>query len=283
MASDIEDAEVLIIDAAAHEWCCGWAESNGPDVVLPGVSFGDRDAWSAAMAEVFEKMEAEPSEIAVLLCEPPGVTAADREHVAATLFGVHRVCALHVAAAPVLALYNTGFTGIVVDVGEESASIHVIYDGAAVLETATIHALADAVPLHEAIIRTANLADASLRGALLHAVVLAGHGSVGGDFAAQLERELRAALDATKWQPRVVARADRRLAVWLGGAILASIPSSIEEFVARVEHEDDPAELGRKCPPLPALRIDEQEAARRRGALLGTALRPLSPRDLHFR
>ena len=212
VASDIEDAEVLIIDAAAHEWCCGWAESNGPDVVLPGVSFGDHAAWSAAMAEVFEKMEAEPSEIAVLLCEPPGVTAADREHVAATLFGEHRVCALHVASAPVLALYNTGFTGIVVDVGEDAAAIHPIYDGVALLEAATHHLLADAVPLHEAIVRTANLADASLRGALLHAVVLAGHGSVGGDFAAQLEREIKAALDSTKWQPYAPPRLGARYA-----------------------------------------------------------------------
>lgn len=269
VAGEIEDAEVLIIDAAAHEWCCGWAESNGPDVVLPGVAFGDHAAWRSAMAEVFEKMEAEPSEVAVLICEPPGVTAADREHVASTLFGEHRVCALHVAAAPVLALYNTGFTGIVVDVGAEAAAIHAIYEGAAVLPAATLHPLADAVPLHEAVLRTANLADFSMRGALLHAVVLAGQGSAGGDFAAQLERDLGAALDATKWQPRVVARADRRLAVWLGGAILASIPSSVEHFVARVEHTADPAELGRRCPPLATLGLEAQEAERRRGSLLG--------------
>ena len=53
----------------------------------------------------------------MLLTEAPGTSEATREQFVAALFAEHKIAGLHVAAAPLLAMYNTNFdTGILVDV-----------------------------------------------------------------------------------------------------------------------------------------------------------------------
>ena len=159
----------MIIDAGASSWCCGYHESEGPDVTMPGVRFTDHAAWASQLAAAFEQLEVDPSEVSVLLSEPPGVSAADREHAAKTLFHEHRVLALSIAASPIQALYHFDKTALVVDCAGDGASVYAVYDGFALLEGAAIAPLTD---LADAILRTVALVDTSLRGALLSQVAL---------------------------------------------------------------------------------------------------------------
>ena len=183
---------VVIIDAGASSWCCGYHESEGPDVTMPGVGFTDRAAWGSQLAAAFEQLEVNPSEVSVLLSEPPGVSAADREHAAKTLFHEHSVLALHMAASPLQALYHYDKTALVVDcAGGEGASVYAVYDGFALLEGAAIAPLTD---LADAILRTVALVDTSLRGALLARVLLVGAASMEGGLAEELQQELKATL-----------------------------------------------------------------------------------------
>ena len=232
---------VVIIDAGASSWCCGYHESEGPDVTMPGVGFTDRAAWGSQLAAAFEQLEVNPSEVSVLLSEPPGVSAADREHAAKTLFHEHSVLALHMAASPLQALYHYDKTALVVDcAGGEGASVYAVYDGFALLEGAAIAPLTD---LADAILRTVALVDTSLRGALLARVLLVGAASMEGGLAEELQQELKAALASSPWEPRVLAKSERAFICWLGGATFCAMSSAEAAFVTRAEYDLDPAEL----------------------------------------
>ena len=118
---------VVVIDAGASEWFCGFDCDNGPEVLVPAPSVsGD---VKTTLRGVLEKLEAAPSEHGVLISESAGTSEEEREGLAAALFsmGVPCVC---IVAAPLLALYNTGFdTGVLVDVGENLAFIFPIFAG----------------------------------------------------------------------------------------------------------------------------------------------------------
>ena len=159
---------VVIIDAGASSWCCGYHESEGPDITMPGVGYTDRQAWGLQLTAAFEQLEVNPAEVSVLLSEPPGVSAADREHAAKTLFHEHGVQALHLAASPLQSLYHFDKTAMVVDCAGEGASVYAVYDGFALLEGA---ALAPLTSLADTILRTVALVDMSLRGVLLAQVL----------------------------------------------------------------------------------------------------------------
>ena len=262
---------VVIIDAGASSWCCGYHESEGPDVTMPGVGFTDRAAWGSQLAAAFEQLEVNPSEVSVLLSEPPGVSAADREHAARTLFHEHGVLALHMSASPLQALYHFDKTALVVDcagegaaiAGEGTASVYAVYDGFALLEGAAIAPLTD---LADAILRTVALVDTSLRGALLARVLLVGAASMEAGLAEELQQKLKAALASSPWEPRVLAKSERAYMCWLGGATFCAMSSAEATFVTRAEYDLDPAELGRRCPLVPGLAIHELEARNKAAA-----------------
>ena len=253
----------MIIDAGASSWCCGYHESEGPDVTMPGVGFADRAAWGSQLAAAFEQLEVNPSEVSVLLSEPPGVSAADREHAAKTLFHEHGVLALHVAASPLQALYHFDKTALVVDCAGEGASVYAVYDGFALLEGAAIAPLTD---LADAILRTVALVDTSLRGALLAQVLLVGAASMAAGLAEELQQKLKAALASSPWEPRVLAKSERAYICWLGGATFCAMSSAEAAFVTRAEYDLDPTELGRRCPSVPGLPIHELEARHKAAA-----------------
>ena len=260
---------VVIIDAGASSWCCGYHESEGPDVTMPGVGFTDRAAWGSQLAAAFEQLEVNPSEVSVLLSEPPGVSAADREHAARTLFHEHSVLALHMSASPLQALYHFDKTALVVDCagegvhGVDCASVYAVYDGFALLEGAAIAPLTD---LADAILRTVALVDTSLRGALLARVLLVGAASMEAGLAEELQQKLKAALASSPWEPRVLAKSERAYMCWLGGATFCAMSSAEASFVTRAEYDLDPAELGRRCPLVPGLAIHELEARNKAAA-----------------
>ena len=130
--------EVLLFDTGACQWRCGRADEQGPDVVLPGIAAGDTEAWQLQIKAAIEQLEADPTESALILSEPPATTTAQRAERADFLFGMG-LRSVHFAAAPVLAIYDAGFdTGMVVDVGQRAAYIYGLVDGLSVLEAATV-------------------------------------------------------------------------------------------------------------------------------------------------
>ena len=215
--------EVLLFDAGACQWRCGRAEEQGPDVVLPGVAAGDTEAWQHQFKAALEQLEADPTECALILSEPPATTAAQRAERASFLFALG-LQSVHFAAAPLLAIYDAGFdTGMVVDVGLRAAYIYALVDGLSVLEKATVVRLPssgeerawpdceDHLPLLlDALVRTLALIDISLREQLLATITLVGGGSFAPELPQRLEQQLREALKPAPWAVRIVAGKQRR-------------------------------------------------------------------------
>ena len=143
MEDELFQSPVVLIDAGAREWRCGFSDDDGPAVVLPGPPLGGGfSAWCAQLKQAFDELEVTPSEHAVVLSETPGTSAAAREAMAAAVFNDHGAGALWIAASPLLALFNSGRdTGVIVDVGERATYILMVYSGRP-LAHATVHPLA---------------------------------------------------------------------------------------------------------------------------------------------
>jgi hypothetical protein len=100
-------SDVLLFDPGVSQWRCGRAEEEGPDVILPGVPEDDHEAWQRQVRAGIEALEAEPTECAMIMSEPPATTPAQRAARAAFLFGLG-LRAVHFAAGLVLAMYDVG-------------------------------------------------------------------------------------------------------------------------------------------------------------------------------
>ena len=98
-------SDVLLFDPGASQWRCGRAEEEGPDVILPGVPDGDHEAWQRQVRAGIEALEAEPTECAMIMSEPPATTPAQRGERADFLFGLG-LRSVHFAAGLVLAMYD---------------------------------------------------------------------------------------------------------------------------------------------------------------------------------
>lgn len=275
----------IILDAGACEWRCGWADDDGPAEVLPG--------RSTTFVSAFEALEAFGSDDGVeaadvLVTAWPDAPIEERHQTAHALFAEPSVRSVCVYPAPLLAMYNTGFeTGILVDVGQRAAFIYPIVEGHAVLDAATMHPRASrggdchenesldcdmlfqppyegaACSLHEALLRTVDLVDVSLRAALLGHIALVGGGTKLVDFPERLERLLNEQLVSKRapWRACVRANADRRLASWIGGTIFCAMPSGQSCFLTREEYQRDPAAvLSSRWPSLACRTIESQEA-----------------------
>ena len=136
---------LILLDAGAREWRCGFSDEDGPAVILPGPSAGGGfPAWKEKLSNAIEALEAEPPEQAVVLSEWPGTSTGAREAMANALFTDHGAAALWTVAGPLLALFNSGRdTAVLVDVGERATHILLVYDGHDVLEIgAAVHPLA---------------------------------------------------------------------------------------------------------------------------------------------
>ena len=96
-------SDVLLFDPGVSQWRCGRAEEEGPDVVLPGIPDGDHEAWKQQVRAGIEALEADPTECAMVMSEPPTTTAAQRAERAAFLFELG-LKAVHFAAGLVIAL-----------------------------------------------------------------------------------------------------------------------------------------------------------------------------------
>ena len=288
---------LIVVDAGAREWRCGWADEEGPEQIMPGKCSSDVDAWTAQLVQAYAALEAEPPSHPVLLSERAGVAESEREAMAAALFE-REVPMVYMAAAPLLALYNTGRdTCVLVDVGEQSTSIVVIFEGRNVVDAATLYplgggqlaesgvgascdaffepsrladgGLSPALGLHEVLLRAVQLADVSLRGELLRNIVVVGGGSLLSGFADRLTSELADALratGATRFEPIVIANADRRLGCWIGGATVGQMPTAAKQFVSAAEFRRNRRVVHERFGALAARSIEAQEAAHKRAA-----------------
>jgi len=266
---------VVVADAGACEWRFGYVEDGGPSVILPAHVTADGRMDEAKLPDALQALESfeELEECALVLAEPPDESEAHRERAAAAAFTVQAVQAVCCYPGPLLAVYNAQFdTGVLVDVGFPATFIYIMYDGKSVLDGAVLHGLggkhcgrtADAscdglfdpsllddehaaakelCGLPEAIVRTVMLADVSLRQQLLGHVVLVGGTSKLAKCPERLEEGLKTTLvdkGATALMPRVFANPDRRLAQWLGGALLSQMTSAHGLFVSRDAFKADP-------------------------------------------
>ena len=126
---------VIMVDAGESLWKIGWAGGEGPEVMLPRQP---ELSLAAMWRSVFDTLEVEPSEHAVLASEAVGSPSATREAVAAAVFELG-VQYLAIAPTPMLSLYHLDIdTGLVVDIGERAAIVWPVCDGYPVLAAATV-------------------------------------------------------------------------------------------------------------------------------------------------
>jgi len=225
---------VFVVDAGSCQWRLGDAnDEGGVGKLVEAYLTREGDIDTSKIGEALHDIEDfdELDECGVVLSEPPNVTAVHRMERAAHAFAAKTVQSLLCFPAPLLSVYNNGMdTGVLVDVGHRSTFIYLMYEGAPVLEGATLHGLAgqhlgassadtscdglfspggledeaakQLVGVHEAIVQTVCLADVSLRQELLANISLVGGASdwrrTGEDFPARLEEEIKRSLAAMR-------------------------------------------------------------------------------------
>ena len=162
------------------------------------------------------------------------------------------------------------------------------------------------VGVHEAILRTVRLCDVSVRRALLGQVLCVGGATLLPGFVERLTRELddalsssasaggsrrggggkgkggRGAAAAPQSAVKVIAKGDRRIACWLGGATFGATATGKAELITKEMFESDPSVLHRPYNTLAVRTIDEQEAyaAAARASGGGAAARQRRPDSL---
>ena len=289
-----ENPEIFVLDAGASQWRFGWADDPEHMDIITGAA-PDSELWRAQLIKTLEEAAAEVPALAVLLSVAPDAPASTRERAASALFAASpSVSAVHIASAPLLALYNTGGaggfdTGILLNIGESSTFICAIYEGRPAIDAAVVHPLGgqhlraqhpDAAwetlgcaglfdpsllglngveGVHDVIMRVVALADVSVRGALLERVVLVGGGSQAAGFSTRLEQELRAAAPRAPWKAHVLSNADRRVASWLGGTVFSLMPSGQHMFTTRAAFTAAPSNIHASWPALVCLSLPEAE------------------------
>lgn len=273
---DGSEATVIVFDAGSREFRAGFSGEDGPVECLPA---------STTFAAALEALEVEAEEVAIVISEKPGTSAETREATAQALFSLG-VPELYISVAPLLAIYHTGVeTGVAVDVGEKLTTIlpllcgHALVDVGVTVPLGGAHlpdsrddcsglfepdacvAAAGAVGVHEAVLRTVAMCDASMRGALLGNVVLTGGGTLLPGFSERLHRELTAALEAARapFTAKVVARGDRRIATWLGGATFGAMATGRAQLISRAAAAADPRTLHRPWTRLSVVPLAELE------------------------
>ena len=105
----------------------------------------------------------------------------------------------------------------------------------------------DMVGVHELLYGTVSKCDIDVRRELLTNVVLSGGTTMFPGMATRLQRELERLCPAAV-QPRVVAAAERKYSVWIGGSILSSLTTIQSQWVQKKEYDENGATiLAAKC------------------------------------
>lgn len=103
--------------------------------------------------------------------------------------------------------------------------------------------------IHEAIFRSINKGDEDIRRDLYGNIVLGGGNTMFLGIATRLQREL-AGLAPASWTAaiNIIAHPERKYAAWIGGSILASLPTFEHMWVTKEEYDESgPSIVHRKC------------------------------------
>jgi actin-related protein len=101
--------------------------------------------------------------------------------------------------------------------------------------------------VHELLYTTVQKCDIDVRRELLTNVVLSGGTTMFAGMSARLTKELERMCPASV-TPRVVAPAERKYSVWIGGSILASLSTFQAQWVQKKEYDENgPGIVAAKC------------------------------------
>lgn len=101
--------------------------------------------------------------------------------------------------------------------------------------------------VHSLVLSSITSCDVDLRRDLFGAVVLSGGTTLLPGFPERLEKELKS-LAPSSVRVKVVAPAERRFSVWIGGSILADMSCFQQKYITREEYnESGPSIVHRKC------------------------------------
>jgi actin-related protein len=137
---DMDGLPVVVVDVGSTEWRVGWADDDGPSVVVPAPTNA-----AGFVSNCLHSLEGfdEANACTVLLSEPPDQTSARRDAAARLLFAHPTVQALCCMPSPLLSVYAAEFdTGVLVEVGWARTFVFALYEGRPVLDGVTCHALA---------------------------------------------------------------------------------------------------------------------------------------------
>lgn len=105
----------------------------------------------------------------------------------------------------------------------------------------------ESLGVHDCIFQTVMACDIDIRCELLSNIVLSGGTTLFPGFADRLTKELTALVPSTM-KVKVLAPPERKYSVWIGGSILASLPSFQHMWITRKEYnESGPTIVHRKC------------------------------------
>ena len=283
------NAACICVDAGEREWRYGWADDEGSQgvEVATGLAFAEAgpSEWRNSLASAFEVLEATPAEHPCLISERPGTTA-EGVAMAQVLFDHFHVPAVWFVASPLQPCTMRARTPVCwlmwasarrscspCTAATQRSTPQPYYRSAAarsktrgrrraatLFEPSVVGTGAAALcGVHEAVLRTVALCDASVRGALLGNIVLVGGGTRLRDFPERLLAELKSSLHeaSAPWTPCVIANADRRISAWMGGSLLCGVPSVHTRFVSRDEFAAEPSLLHARA-ALACRDLDEQ-------------------------
>jgi actin-related protein len=101
--------------------------------------------------------------------------------------------------------------------------------------------------IHEQLNKSINKCDIDIRRDLYHNIILSGGTTMFPGMKDRIEKEVKATV-ANSVKVRVIAQAERKYSVWIGGSIMSSLPSFQNMWITREEYlEAGPNIVHRKC------------------------------------
>jgi actin-related protein len=101
--------------------------------------------------------------------------------------------------------------------------------------------------IHEAIYNSINQCDVDIRKDLYGAIVLSGGSTIFNNMPERIQKEISAKAPASM-KVKVIAPAERKYSVWIGGSILASLSTFQQMWVTKEEYSEyGPSVVHRKC------------------------------------
>ena len=219
---------------------------------LKGGHIEDWDAIEAIMRFTFESLDVNPNESQVLLTEPTFVSPKIRQRLAQMMFHEFGVGHLYFALRPVLALMATRKkSGIVFDFEPDYTFIVPIFKRFAIPHAVEI--LNPPVTtglelsfLAERLVAAIENTDTDIHDLLYGNIVLTGSSTTTTRFKEKLQKEIVTAISSDR-EFSIIDAPERLYLPWIGGSMIAYLPSFIEAWVSHTEFsQEGPEVFGRE-------------------------------------